>query len=898
MYGMKNGQQQQQPEYENVKSGATTQAVFFDAYVTSFIDNVLLSEQGLFGECEWIGGTVEWCQDGTPHLHIIIATKNTSPTDMKEAFEDSDSNSKLRKLEEWVAKTFCECNDHNNGGDSSVLMRMMQEDGSLLHVHSAVCTKYQNPNAEGKVQCRFEYGRPTHECNNGTKAECLIFKEEEEEEEEEEESVVGKQWIWKLKRDHCMALCHCDELYEVSKVCGGIPHFHQFCQFFGGNGADGQRVIMYCTNYTTKMGMARIEMKKMLLEVVQQAWGKVQKIGPRWSSRDRILWIARTALMRMLQQTPVPQAQAAVNILGLPEFYSSTGQGQKVKVVSLNVSPFVDYVTTKGQMNSEMQVSDFIYRGEELNDKSLIMMKYEGWEKQEMKRGKQKDDGDNDDDDDGNDDDIGGDGGGGGGVRFLSMHPQQETHWMVQRLPKKQRRRKSKNEEELVVNVLRRKSFVTSKDKRDIWALVTCVCWRKWEDVVKEESWREFFNKSEGKDEMLKRMNRLLLNEMALMASKSASSNPSEKDEKSADGNNTEIEVAANDVKDQNKKSGDWIQVIEENESYVKPHTLIYQNDQENKDREFEIAAKVGGETGIQTVMMARNVGFLPPHERLNNEDLTVPGGGAAVAEYGEVLSNDNDDDEFVVTADKWKSQSKPTNNNESVNEMKIDEEYDETEVEKEEMNEILMKWKTESKILRKSNDEHKRAIFVCVLYLSNVICGGNGKEKEAFSMIIQGGGGTGKTSTVIGAVKEFLECVAKEIQDESVKEILMLLAPTNLVALAIGGCTLDSAIFNRRAGVKSNNIGKRVALAMIDEYSMICCKWMVQIEEAFRQNGKGLFGGISVVWIGDFHQLQPIMGAPLYKEVDQLKSVLEQKGRQLWAGWKWEKRKNFAVLM
>jgi hypothetical protein len=51
-----------EPDYETVKSGGVVQALFFDAYVQSFLDNVLKGD-GLFGELDWAGGTIEWCQD-------------------------------------------------------------------------------------------------------------------------------------------------------------------------------------------------------------------------------------------------------------------------------------------------------------------------------------------------------------------------------------------------------------------------------------------------------------------------------------------------------------------------------------------------------------------------------------------------------------------------------------------------------------------------------------------------------------------------------------------------------------------------------------------------------------------------------------------------------------------
>ena len=158
-----------------------------------------------------------------------------------------------------------------------------------------------------------------------------------------------------------MALCHCDALYEIHYACGGIENFHHFCQFFGGSGADGQRVIMYATNYTTKMGMSRIEMKKMLREVVQQAMVKVDKAGANnWSAKEHVIWIVSTALLRMSQATCTTQAQAALNVLGLKEFHCTVDDK---KIVTLFSPPFVNYVKNKGKFKTTELVADYIYRG-------------------------------------------------------------------------------------------------------------------------------------------------------------------------------------------------------------------------------------------------------------------------------------------------------------------------------------------------------------------------------------------------------------------------------------------------------------------------------------------------------------------------------------------------------
>ena len=138
-------------------------------------------------------------------------------------------------------------------------------------------------------------------------------------------------------------------------------------------------MIMYDTNYTTKMGMTRIEMKKMLREVVQLAMGKLVKVGPEnWSCKDRVLWIIRSALLKMLQAVSIPQAQAALNVLGLKEFHCTKPDET---VVTLFSPPFVDYVKNEGKFKPESSVMDYMYREMELENHSLWLFAFEGWQR-------------------------------------------------------------------------------------------------------------------------------------------------------------------------------------------------------------------------------------------------------------------------------------------------------------------------------------------------------------------------------------------------------------------------------------------------------------------------------------------------------------------------------------
>lgn len=129
---------------------------------------------------------------------------------------------------------------------------------------------------------------------------------------------------------------------------------------------------------------------------------------------------------------------------------------------------------------------------------------------------------------------------------------------------------------------------------------------------------------------------------------------------------------------------------------------------------------------------------------------------------------------------------------------------------------------------------------------------------KEGRNIFLTGGGGRGKS------------WVIKQIIDDST----LLLAPTGIAALHIGGTTVHKA-FNLPIGLvtqkdklllpspvikrfKNNNI-KRI---IIDEVGMLRVDMLELIDLRLQKIKKNdlPFGGIQVVCVGDFYQLEPIV--------------------------------------
>jgi ATP-dependent DNA helicase PIF1 len=68
----------------------------------------------------------------------------------------------------------------------------------------------------------------------------------------------------------------------------------------------------------------------------------------------------------------------------------------------------------------------------------------------------------------------------------------------------------------------------------------------------------------------------------------------------------------------------------------------------------------------------------------------------------------------------------------------------------------------------------------------------------------------------------------------------------------------------------------------VVDEFSMVSLSWLCQIKEALqtalRRKNKP-FGGVFIVWIGNVHQLPPVMGRPLYSPAERLTELWDQLG-------------------
>lgn len=126
-------------------------------------------------------------------------------------------------------------------------------------------------------------------------------------------------------------------------------------------------------------------------------------------------------------------------------------------------------------------------------------------------------------------------------------------------------------------------------------------------------------------------------------------------------------------------------------------------------------------------------------------------------------------------------------------------------------------------------------------------------------SIFITGGAGTGKSTLLSNFVR-------------NTNKKLIVLAPTGIAALNVGGQTIHSFFHFPPTIIRTNHIHfhydkkklfKNLEMIIIDEISMVRADLMNGIDMALRLN-RGLphepFGGIQMVFIGDLFQLPPVL--------------------------------------
>lgn len=148
-------------------------------------------------------------------------------------------------------------------------------------------------------------------------------------------------------------------------------------------------------------------------------------------------------------------------------------------------------------------------------------------------------------------------------------------------------------------------------------------------------------------------------------------------------------------------------------------------------------------------------------------------------------------------------------------------------------------------------------------------------KRGDTFYLYLKGGAGYGK-SVLVNAIYYSLNHYYSHLRenDDGSSMKVLLCAPTGRAAFNIGGMTLHGAFklpvnqnrgpLPRLAQGVANTLRARlkdIKVIIIDEISMVGARMLAQVDVRLKQifGTDQLYGGISIIAVGDFNQLQPV---------------------------------------
>ena len=145
--------------------------------------------------------------------------------------------------------------------------------------------------------------------------------------------------------------------------------------------------------------------------------------------------------------------------------------------------------------------------------------------------------------------------------------------------------------------------------------------------------------------------------------------------------------------------------------------------------------------------------------------------------------------------------------------------------------------------------------------------CGGNLQKLRLF---LDGAGGSGK-SEVLKEVLRYAKDFCMNLQVPFTKHTILMTASTGVAATLINGNTIHSACSVYKETTELDiEMFKIVRLLVLDEISMIDIKLLRKLDGKLRdlRDIGEYYGGVNVVFVGDFRQLDPVNATPIYKDL------------------------------
>lgn len=178
---------------------------------------------------------------------------------------------------------------------------------------------------------------------------------------------------------------------------------------------------------------------------------------------------------------------------------------------------------------------------------------------------------------------------------------------------------------------------------------------------------------------------------------------------------------------------------------------------------------------------------------------------------------------------------------------------------------------------------------------------------KPYLRLLLSGPGGTGKTH-VVRAVQRVMEA-------HGCRHNIRFLAPSGSAAALIDGMTVHKGLGikvqkkKKHDGQSNGDVSedysvicsimdrtklrdefKDVMVIMLDEVSLLGAQLLAELDHALRyvKSNNEFFGGIIVIFAGDFYQFPPVMGTPLYNPIKNYAKITQEEllkrlGRLAW---------------
>ncbi|XP_029934951.1 uncharacterized protein LOC115378676 [Myripristis murdjan] len=178
------------------------------------------------------------------------------------------------------------------------------------------------------------------------------------------------------------------------------------------------------------------------------------------------------------------------------------------------------------------------------------------------------------------------------------------------------------------------------------------------------------------------------------------------------------------------------------------------------------------------------------------------------------------------------------------------------------------------------------------------------GKNPEPLHVFVTGGAGTGK-SHLIRAIEYEAGRLLSTLCDQPDDICVLLTAPTGIAAYNLNAATIHHTLsIGKQASLPYTPLGEdklnslraklsQVQILIIDEISMVDHNVLAYVHGRLRQVKQtgdfSPFGNVSVIAVGDFYQLPPVKGKPLYSSpvgvdlwcnfsIVELKKIVRQK--------------------